>query len=420
MEKNPLVSAASSPAASPLWATLETYARGEIQGFLQRVLEEEVEALLGRKKSERRRPETGGYRNGHGQPRQLALTSGTITVRRPRVRDLDARFVSRVLPLFQRRTREVGALLPELSLHGLATGDFELALRGVLGDAAPLSASSIQRLKADWQGQYDTWRRRELADLSLVSVWADGIYVKAGLADPKAALLVLIGAHADGRQVILAVESGQRESTESWAAVLRDLKARGLRAPKLTVADGHLGIWSALAQVGPESAEQRCWNHKLRNVLDAVPEKAQPETKAHRQRIAGAEPGHGGARAAGLPPRRPAALSQGGRAPGPGLWERLVAYYAFPQEHWRHLRTTNVVESPFAAVRLRTSAAKRFQRVEHATALIWRVLLVVEQHFRKLNAPHRCAEVYAGVAYQDGVRVVTVKSSSPARKHVAA
>jgi len=420
MEKNPLAPAASSPAASPLWETLETYARGEIQGFLQRVLEEEVEALLGRRKSERRRPETVGYRNGHGRPRQLALTSGTITVRRPRVRDLDERFVSRVLPLFQRRTREVGALLPELYLHGLATGDFELALRGLLGDAAPLSASSIQRLKADWQGQYDAWGRRELADLSLVYVWADGIYVKAGLEDAKAALLVLIGALADGRKVILAVESGQRESTASWAAVLRDLKARGLGAPKLTVADGHLGIWSALAQVWPESAEQRCWNHKLRNVLDAVPDQAQPAVKAHLQRIAGAA-----SRATAERERRAFRLAYQQRHPKAVErlecdWERMVAYYSFPQEHWRHLRTTNVVESPFDAVRLRTSAAKRFKRVENATALIWRVLLVVEQHFRKLNAPHLCAEIYAGVAYQDGARVVTVKSSSTARKHVAA
>ena len=310
--------------------------------------------------------------------------------------------------------------MPELYLHGLATGDFELALRGLLGDAAPLSASSIQRLKADWQGQYDAWRRRELADLSLVYVWADGIYVKAGLEDAKAALLVLIGALADGRKVILAVESGQRESTASWAAVLRDLKARGLGAPKLTVADGHLGIWSALAQVWPESAEQRCWNHKLRNVLDAVPDQAQPAVKAHLQRIAGAA-----SRATAERERRAFHLAYQQRHPKAverleGNWERMVAYYSFPQEHWPHLRTTNVVESPFDAVRLRTSAAKRFKRVENATALIWRVLLVVEQHFRKLNAPHLCAEIYAGVAYQDGARVVTVQSSSTAPKHVAA
>jgi transposase-like protein len=406
-----------------LWAHLEAYARAQIQQFVQRLLEEEVDALLRRTKSERRTAETPiGYRNGHGKPRHLALTSGTITVRRPRVRDLEERFISRVLPLFQRRTREVGALLPELYLHGLSTGDFELALRGLLGDAAPLSASSIQRLKVDWQAQYDAWRRRDLSDLPLVYVWADGLYVKAGLEQAKAALLVLIGALADGRKVVLAVESGQRESTESWAAVLRDLKARGLGAPKLTVADGHLGIWGALAQVWPESGEQRCWNHKLVNVLDVVPEKAQPEVKAHLQRIANAE-----SRAAAERERRAFRVKYRERYPKAVErlehdWERMVAYYRFPKEHWRHLRTTNVVESPFDAVRLRTSAAKRFKKVENATALMWRVLLVVEQHFRKLNAPHLCAEVYAGVAYADGQRVVTTRpktSAKPAEKVAA-
>ena len=407
--------------SSPVWDTLETYARAQIQQFVQRLLEEEVDAVLGRPKSERRTAATPvGYRNGHGKPRQLALTAGTITVRRPRVRDLDERFVSRVLPAFQRRTREVGAVLPELYLHGLATGDFELALRGLLGDAAPLSASSIQRLKADWQLDYAAWRQRDLSALPLVYLWADGLYVKAGLADTKAALLVLIGALADGQKVVLAVESGQRESTESWAAVLRDLKARGLGAPKLTIADGHLGLWSALAQVYPTSQEQRCWNHKLRNVLDAVPRTAQAEVKAHLQRLAAAESqGEAERRKREFrltyAPRYPKALERLERD-----WDRLMAYYAFPQEHWRHLRTTNVIESPFDAVRLRTSAAKRFKKVENATALIWRVLLVVEQHFRKLNAPHLCAGVHADVAYRDGKRVVITTASSTAREPVAA
>jgi transposase-like protein len=417
MNKITTEGAASSPTGRPLWESLETFAREQILLFVLRLLEEEVDALLGRQKSARRTPEAPvGYRNGYGKPRQLALTSGTITVRRPRVRDLEERFVSRVLPLFQRRTREVGALLPELYLHGLSTGDFELALRGLLGEAAPLSASSIQRLKADWQTRYDAWRQRDLSAVSLVYCWADGIYVKAGLEQTKAALLVLIGALADGQKVILAVESGQRESTASWAMMLRDLKARGLGAPKLTIADGHLGIWSAVAQVWPESAEQRCWNHRMRNILDAVPLKAQPVMKAHLQRIANAE-----RRAVAERERRRFRAAYATRYPKAVErldqdWERLVAYYAFPAEHWRHLRTTNVVESPFDAVRLRTSAAKRFKKVENATALIWRLLLVVEQHFRKLNAPHRCADVFAGIAYRDGLRVVT----QPARDRAAA
>lgn len=392
--------------ASPHWETLEMFARAQVQTFVQRLLEEEVEELLGRKKSERRTGDTrGGYRHGHGKPRRLALMSGTITLQRPRVRELEARFISRVLPLFQRRTAAVAALLPELYLHGLALGDFELALRGLLGEGAPLSASAIQRLKAEWQAQYAAWRARDLGSLKLVYLWADGLYVKAGLEDTKAALLVLVGALADGRKVVLAVESGQRESTESWASVLRDLKARGLCAPKLTIADGHLGIWGAVAQIYPTSAEQRCWNHKLRNVLDAVPEKLQPEVKAALQHLAGAptraEANRGQQQFRHTYATRvPKAVERLERD-----WARMGTHYDFPAAHWRHLRTTNVIESPFAAIRLRTTAAKRFTKVENATALIWKLLLVVEQHFRKLNRPECCEDVYTGTVFRDGVAV---------------
>lgn len=408
---------AGEAASMPAWETLETFARAQVQGFIQQLLEDEMAELLGRAKSERRVALDApvGSRNGHGQPRQLALMNGTITVRRPRARDLEERFVSRLLPLFQRRTKEVSALLPELYLHGLALGDFELALRGLLGDAAPLSASSLLRLKATWQAQYAAWHERDLSDVKLVYLWADGVYVKAGLDTSKAALLVLIGADADGQKMVLAVESGQRESTESWAAVLRDLKRRGLRAPKLTIADGHLGIWSGLAQVYPESAEQRCWNHKLRNVLDTVPKKYQAEVKAALQAIASADTAREAralrdtfARTYRRP--HPKAVERLARD-----WERMMAYYAFPKEHWQHLRTTNVIESPFAAVRLRTTAAKRFKKVENATALIWKTLLVVEHHFRKLNAPQLCTAVYDNVRFHDGICAIT-----PTRKLRAA
>ena len=260
-------------------------------------------------------------------------------------------------------------------------------------------------LKATWQAQYTAWQQRDLSDYRLVYLWADGVYVKAGLDTSKAALLVLIGADSAGEKTVLAVVSGQRESTESWAAVLRDLKRRGLRAPKLTITDGHLGIWSALAQVYPESADQRCWNHKLRNVLDTVPQKHQAEPRCRR--VASADTAR---EAAGLRDRfartygrlHPKAVERLARD-----WERLVAYYAFPLEHWRHLRTTNIIESPFAAVRLRTVAAKRFKVVENATALIWKTLLVVEQHFRKLNAPHLCTAIHKGAICRDGIRILT-------------
>jgi len=409
--------ARESSASGPLWETLEQYARGEIQQFVQRLLEEEVDALLGRTKSERRGPETPrGMRNGYGKPRQLALMNGTITLRRPRVRDLEERFVSRVLPLFKRQTTAVTALLPELYLHGLALGDFELALRGLLGEAAPLSASSLLRLKTAWQAQYDAWRRRDLAAVELVYLWADGLYVKAGLEDTKAALLVVIGALADGQKVVLAVESGVRESSESWAAILRDLKGRGLKPPVLTIADGHLGIWSGLAQIYPTSAEQRCWNHKLRNVLDVVPRKRQLEVKTRLQAIANAETRASCERQRAEFRRAYIRLCPNAVERLDRDWARMVTYYTFPAAHWRHLRTTNVIESPFHAVRLRTTAAKRFKRIENATALIWKLLLVAQEQFRKLNAPHLCRDVFAGMTYRDGIPVTP---SATRERHAA-
>ena len=246
--------------------TLEQWTRVKVQEFLQQLLEEEVTALLGREKHARREKTApvdapGGSRNGYGKPRKFSMMNGTVTVQRPRVRDLEEHFVSKVLPLFKRRSRAVGDLLPELYLHGLSTGDFDLALRGLLGDGAPLSASSIQRLKARFEEEYKKWKEQDLSSLEVVYCWADGLYVKAGIEDRKAALLTIVGATASGEKVLLACQSGQRESKESWLGVLRDLQKRGLRLPKLTVADGHLGIWAALGELHPEGEEQRCWNH---------------------------------------------------------------------------------------------------------------------------------------------------------------
>ena len=343
-----------------------------------------------------------GYRNGYGKPRRPAMSSGTIEVRRPRVRGLEERFESRVLPLFQRRTREVGELIPELYLHGLAEGDFELALRGLLGDGAPLSKSSVGRLRAKWTVEHEAWSRRPLGDRELVYAWADGIYVKAGLEKDKAALLVVIGAMSDGTKEVLAVTPGYRESTASWAAVLRDLKARGLGTPKLLVADGNLGIRGAAREVWPETAEQRCWNHKTANVLDRLPKREQAVAR-EMLRAAAYAPSRAAAkearkafrtRYADTQPHAVSVLEDD--------WERMTAFYDFPEKHWRHLRTTNVVESPFASVRLRTTAAKRFKRVDNATALIWRLLIVAEKRFRKLYAPHLLRDVYEGRRFEDG------------------
>jgi transposase-like protein len=394
-------------ASSTSWESLESFARQGVQRLLQQVLEEEVEQLLDRGKSQRRSavdPQPG-YRNGYGKPRKLAMSSGTIVLRRPRVRGLEERFESRILPLFKRRTQEVGNLLPELYLHGLAERDFDLALRGLLGDAAPLSPASIARLKTAWQTEYDVWNSRPLHDLEPVYLWVDGIYVKAGLEKEKAALLTIIAGLRDGRKVVLAVTSGHRESTESWSAILRDLKARGLKSPKLVVGDGHLGIWGGLANVFPEAQEQRCWNHRIVNVLDQVPKKQQPQARQLLTKIPYAETQE-------QAEQRKREFQSWSRKRGLEAaaerldhdWERMTAFYDFPKEHWIHLRTSNVVESPFSVVRLRTTAAKRYKKVANATAVIWKTLLIAEKSFRRLNAPELLAEVANGVKYVNGVR----------------
>ena len=391
----------------PTWETLEPFVRAKIQATLQDVLEEELTVFLGRAPSERRPAVDGalGYRNGYGKPRRLGLSCGTIEVRRPRARNVEERFESRVLPLFKRHSQEVAALLPELYLHGLSKGDFELALRGLLGSSAPLSPASIERLRGKWQSDYDTWAQRSLADRELVYAWADGVYVKAGLEREKACLLVMIGAMSDGTKEVLAVRSGYRESRESWHGLLADLKARGVEAPKLLVADGIPALWSALTDVWPEAAEQRCWNHKILNVLDQLPLKLQAMA---REQLCAIPYAATLVEAESLRDE----FAETWRRTHPKAveilkkdWERMVAFYDFPKEHWKHLRTSNVVESPFASVRLRTDAAKRFKKVANATALIWRLLRVAESRFRKLNAPHLVAQVYRGVKFADGVKI---------------
>ncbi len=397
-----------APACNVTWPSLESFARDQVQAFIQRILEEEVSELLGRARSARRAASDApaGYRNGHGKERRLAMQGGTITLRRPRVSDAEEPFRSKVLPLFARRTQELGQLLPDLYLHGLSLGDFELALRGLLGAGAPLSPSSIARLKAPWQLEHEAWGRRRLDDRELVYAWADGVYVKAGLEQDKSCLLVLIGAMRDGRKELLALRSGHRESKESWAELLRDLRDRGLQnPPKLLVGDGALGLWSAAAEVWPQTRAGRCWNHKTVNVIDKLPKRTQAQATILLREMAAAPTLAEAERV------RDAFAKRFGREQPDAIaclerdWDALTAFYDFPAEHWKHLRTSNVVESPFASLRLRTDAAKRFKVVANATMLIWKVLRVAESRWRKLDAPDLLKDVYEGREFEDGMPV---------------
>ena len=254
-----------------------------------------------------------------------------------------------------------------------------------------------------WLKEYEEWNRQSLDQLEPVYIWADGVYVKAGLEKEKAALLVIVAGLKDGSKVVLSVNPGRRESVDSWSEVLRDLSSRGLEAPKLVVADGHLGIWGAVANVYPEAQEQRCWNHRMLNVFDKLPKHLQQEAKVQIRKIVYAE----SREEAEHQKKSFQTWSDDQNYPEAGElldrdWERMVTFFSFPKEHWIHLRTTNIVESPFSGLRLRTGAARRFKKVENATAVIWKLLLVAESRFKKLRSAPLLDEVYRGAPFVNG------------------
>ena len=253
---------------------LEEWVREQIQFYVQELLEDEVTQLLGRRKNERRR-EVGGTRWLSQRLRQGAATDAELrndqAAASPSAGSGKSVLRAGSCRCLPKRTREVRDLIPELYLHGLAEGDFDLALRGLLGEEAPLSPSTVARLKQKWQGEMEAWQSRRLDDLEVVYLWADGVYIKAGLEKEKAVILVVIAALSDGTKVVVSVSSGYRESTQSWSEVLRYLKERGMNPPRLVIADGHLGIWERCATSSQEADEQRCWNHRIVNLLAKIP-----------------------------------------------------------------------------------------------------------------------------------------------------
>jgi len=389
-----------------VFGEVEELLRRQFQERFQTLLEEELTEFLGRDRYERIAQEQHmrGHRNGHGKPRKITMSCGTITVRRPRVRGLDEKFEGRLLPLFVKRTETVSDLLPRLYLHGLAEGDMDKALRGLLGDDAPISAGTVARLKSKWHGEFEAWSKRDLSELEVVYLWVDGVYVKAGMEKDKAAVLVAVAGLSDGSKTIVAMDAGYRESSDSWSALLRSMKKRGMSAPRLVVGDGHLGIWHALSEVFPGVDEQRCWVHKMRNVIDKLPKRSQKEGAELLKRIQ-----HAGSTDEALALRdefQAWCRTHGFTRAAETIeqdWDRMITFMRYPRQHWQHLRTTNPVESPFNAVRIRTDAARRYKRVENATAVIWKTLQVAEKSFRRLSAPHLMKSVFKGAVCEDGV-----------------
>jgi len=387
--------------------SLDELIREGARRMLVAALEEEVEAYLARHQEER--DEQGHaqvVRNGRGQPRKVTTGAGTMEVRAPRVHDRreGKKFTSRILPPYMRRSPKVGEVLPILYLRGLSTGDFREALGVLLGeDAAGLSPANINRLLGVWESEYEAFRKRDLSEVDYVYVWADGIHVNVRLGEQdRMCLLVLMGARPDGTKEIIAVEDGFRESTESWAAVLRDLKRRGMRAPALIIGDGALGLWAAVRDVWPQTREQRDWVHRVANVLDKLPKRLQPRAKEALQEIREA-PTRGEAEQemarfeADYGVKYPKAVTSLKRDQ-----EKLLTFYDFPAQHWKHIRTSNPIESSFSTVRLRQRVTKGPGSRKRGLTMAYKLLQMAQERWRRLNGSTLLPLVRAGVPFKDG------------------
>ena len=362
-------------------------------------------------------------RHGHLPERSIMTGIGPVTVRQPRVRDRagDAgeriRFSANILPRYARRTKSLEALIPILYLKGVSTGDFEEALAALVGADAPgLSASTIARLKEAWSAEHDRWRKRDLSAKRYVYWWVDGIYLEARLEDQAQCILVIIGATPEGKKELVGFADGVRESAQSWRDLLLDLKRRGLSTvPQLAVADGALGFWKALGEIWPSTREQRCWVHKTANVLNKLPKSLHGKAKRALQDIWMAETKNDAV----------AALDAFAESYAPKYEkavecltkdrEALLAFYDFPAEHWKHLRSTNPIESTFATVRHRTIRSKGCLSNKTALAMVFKLIEAAQKSWRCLDGHNQLPKLITGVKFADGIEVVA-RSAAPQAK----
>jgi putative transposase len=368
-------------------------------------------------------------RNGRARERKVTVGSGTVAIRAPRVNDkrVDAqtgerqKFSSQILPAYARRSPKVNDVLPVLYLRGLSTGDFRPALEQLLGeDAAGLSPSAISRLCKDWEAEHERFCTRSLRFHRYAYWFVDGVHVSVRLGeDDRLCLLVVIGVREDGTKELLSVEDGYRESSESWATVMRDLKDRGINQPKLVIGDGALGTWAALRDVFPTARRQACWVHKIARVLDALPKRLQPTAKKLLHEMMEA-PTRADASAArerfreAFDPKYPKAVAKLDKD-----WAHLIAFYDFPAEHRRHLRTSNAIESSFATVKLRTRVTKGAGSKKAALAMAYKLLDAASERWRRFNGHELAADVLAGATFKDGIRVTDDENTTTDEKVAA-
>jgi transposase-like protein len=401
-------------AQDELRGDLDEIVREGARRMLAAALEAEVDAYLAAHRAERdERGRRLVVRNGHARQRQVVTAAGAVAVRAPRVNDRctdpatgeRVRFRSQILPPWCRKSPKVAEVLPLLYLHGLSTGDFVPALEAFFGSSAGLSAAVITRLVAAWQAEYEAFCGRDLSDRDYVYVWADGVHFRVRLEQARLCCLVIVGVRADGTKELVAVADGERESTDSWAELLRDLRRRGMRAPVVAVGDGALGLWAALREVFPATRHQRDWVHKVANVLGCLPKSVQ----------AGARKGLAEVRDAADRDHAEQAIQVFARDYGV-KWpkavakvvddaEELLCFFDFPAEHWLHLKTSNPIESTFSPVRARTRVTKGSGSKAAGLAMAFKLLEAAQDRWRAVNGPHLVALVRAGARFDKGVMV---------------
>jgi transposase-like protein len=405
--------------SDPLTEVLRNGARA----LLSQAVEAEVAALLNRHTDQltddgRQRL----VRHGHLPEREIVTGIGPVAVRCPRVRDRVGdgseriRFSSAILPPYARRSKSLEVLIPILYLKGVSTGDFEEALLALLGkDAGGLSASTIGRLKDAWSDEHVRWSKRDLSAKRYVYFWADGIHVQARLEDDAQCLLVIIGATPEGKKELVGLIDGVRESTQSWRELLLDLKRRGLAVgPELSVADGALGFWQAVEEVWPKTRGQRCWVHKTANILNKLPKSLQSKAKRSLQEIWMAETKKNALVAFDAfvetwSPKYEKAVECLTKDR-----DALLAFYDFPAEHWKHLRTSNPIESSFATVRHRTVRSKGCLSNKTALAMIYKLAEAAEKSWRRLDGHNQLPKIILGVKFTDGIEVVRSQAQTAA------
>jgi putative transposase len=393
---------------------LDQLVREGARRMLAAALEAEVDAYLAAHAAER--DEHGRrlvVRNGHARERQVTTAAGAVTVGAPRVDDRRVdpatgervRFRSVILPPWCRKSPKVAEVLPLLYLHGLSTGDFVPALEAFFGSAAGLSAAVITRLVAAWQAEYETFCRRDLSQVDYVYVWADGLHFRVRLEQARLCCLVLVGVRADGRKELVAVADGERESTDSWAELLRDLRRRGMRAPMVAVGDGALGLWAALGEVFPATRHQRDWVHKVGNVLGCLPKAVHAGARRALAEIRDAPDREQAEQAIAVFARDYGVKWPKAVAKITNDAEELLCFLDFPAEHWLHLKTSNPIESTFSPVRARTRVTKGPGSKAAGLAMAFKLLEAAQDRWRAVNGPHLVALVRAGARFDKGVMV---------------